>query len=46
MSGSRLIIDLRRQKLEKTGNRVEIRLAAPQMVETFELWPEKTPLPF
>jgi hypothetical protein len=46
VSGSRLIIDLRRQKLEKTGNRVEIRLAAPQMVETFELWPEKTPLPF
>ena len=46
VSGSRLIIDLRRQKLEKTGNRVEIRLASPQKVEAVELWPEKTPLPF
>jgi hypothetical protein len=46
VSGNGVIIDLRHEELEKTGNRVEVRFAVPQMVDQVDLWPEETPLPF
>ena len=46
VSGRQLLVDLRYEKLKKTGNRVEVRFAGPQAVEAVKLWPEKTPLPF
>jgi hypothetical protein len=46
VSGNQLLIDLRHQKLNPPGNRVEIRFARPQTVSEVKLWPENTPLPF
>jgi len=46
VSGNQLLVDLRRQELKATGNRVEIRFTGPQTVRAVELWPEKAPLPF
>jgi hypothetical protein len=46
VSGNQLLVDLRSQELNATGNRVEIRFARPQTVRMVKLWPEKAPLPF
>jgi len=46
VSGSELLLDLRRQKLEAAGNRVEVRFTRPQTVSEVKLWPENKPLPF
>jgi hypothetical protein len=46
VSGCELLVDLRHEPLQKTGNRVEIHLAQAQTLETVKLWPEKAPLPF
>lgn len=45
-AGNALLLDLRRQKLEESGNRVEVRFARPQTVSEVKLWPEHTPPPF
>jgi len=45
-SGRQLLVDLRHEKLKKTGNRVEIRFTGPQAVVAVKLWPEKAVLPF
>jgi hypothetical protein len=46
VSGNQLLVDLRSQELNATGNRVEICFARPQTVRMVKLWPEKAPLPF
>jgi hypothetical protein len=45
VSGNELLVDLRNQDLQATGNRVEIRFAAPQRVRSVKLWPDKAPRP-
>jgi hypothetical protein len=46
VSGKEMLLDLRRQELKVTGNRVEIRFARAQSVSAVKLWPEREPLPF
>jgi hypothetical protein len=46
VSGNQLLVDLRRQELKATGNRVEIRFVSPQTVQAVELWPGQATPPF